>query len=32
LRRLRHHESPDEYLRPVLLSINGIAGALKNTG
>lgn len=32
LRRLRQGGSPDELLRPVLLTINGIAGALKNTG
>lgn len=32
LSRLRHGGDPDELLRPVLLSINGIAGALKNTG
>ncbi|MCC6944274.1 MAG: phosphoenolpyruvate carboxylase [Thermomicrobiales bacterium] len=32
LKRLRNGGNPDELLRPVLLSINGIAGALKNTG
>jgi phosphoenolpyruvate carboxylase len=32
IRRLRSTESPDELIRPVLLTINGIAGALKNTG
>jgi phosphoenolpyruvate carboxylase len=29
---LRKTEAADELIRPVLLSINGIAGALKNTG
>ncbi len=32
LRRFRESGDVDEFLRPVLLSINGIAGALKNTG
>ena len=32
LERFRDNGSVDEFLRPVLLSINGIAGALKNTG
>ncbi len=32
LRRLRRHGRPDALMRPVLLAINGIAGALKNTG
>jgi phosphoenolpyruvate carboxylase len=32
IRRLRATEVPDELIRPVLLTINGIAGALKNTG
>jgi len=32
LRRLRSEGRPDALLRPVLLAINGIAGALKNTG
>ncbi|MCA9858775.1 MAG: phosphoenolpyruvate carboxylase, partial [Thermomicrobiales bacterium] len=32
LRRFRNDGAVDEFLRPVLLSINGIAGALKNTG
>jgi phosphoenolpyruvate carboxylase len=32
IQRLRSAESADELIRPVLLSINGIAGALKNTG
>jgi phosphoenolpyruvate carboxylase len=30
--RLRAAEETEELIRPVLLSINGIAGALKNTG
>ena len=32
LRRFRETGDVDDLLRPVLLSINGIAGALKNTG
>jgi phosphoenolpyruvate carboxylase len=32
LRRLRAEGRPEELMRPVLLAINGIAGALKNTG
>ena len=32
LRRLRNGGDPADLLRPVLLSVNGIAGALKNTG
>jgi len=32
LRRLRRGGSSETYLRPVLLTINGIAGAMKNTG
>jgi phosphoenolpyruvate carboxylase len=32
LRRFRENGDVDAFLRPVLLSINGIAGALKNTG
>jgi phosphoenolpyruvate carboxylase len=32
LRRFRENGDVDEFLRPVLLSINGIAVALKNTG
>jgi phosphoenolpyruvate carboxylase len=32
LRRFRETGDVDDFLRPVLLSINGIAGALKNTG
>lgn len=32
LRRLRSEGRPEALLRPVLLAINGIAGALKNTG
>jgi phosphoenolpyruvate carboxylase len=32
VQRLRSTEATDELIRPVLLSINGIAGALKNTG
>ncbi len=32
LRRFRRDGSSETYLRPVLLTINGIAGALKNTG
>ncbi len=32
LRRFRESGDIDDFLRPVLLSINGIAGALKNTG
>lgn len=32
LERFRDNGSVEEFLRPVLLSINGIAGALKNTG
>ncbi|CAN5640519.1 phosphoenolpyruvate carboxylase [soil metagenome] len=32
LRRLREGDDPGDLLRPVLLSVNGIAGALKNTG
>ncbi|CAN5733174.1 phosphoenolpyruvate carboxylase [soil metagenome] len=32
LKRLREGGDPASLLRPVLLSINGIAGALKNTG
>ncbi|MGH2558458.1 MAG: phosphoenolpyruvate carboxylase [Thermomicrobiales bacterium] len=32
LRRLRTEEKPETYLRPVLLAVNGIANALKNTG
>lgn len=32
LARFRDDGAVDEFLRPVLLSINGIAGALKNTG
>ncbi len=32
LKRLRSGGDPAELLRPVLLSFNGIAGALKNTG
>jgi phosphoenolpyruvate carboxylase len=32
LRRFRETGEVEEFLRPVLLSINGIAGALKNTG
>lgn len=32
LRRLRAEGRPEALLRPVLLAINGIAGALKNTG
>lgn len=32
LRRFRETGDIDAFLRPVLLSINGIAGALKNTG
>lgn len=32
LKRFRDSGAVEEFLRPVLLSINGIAGALKNTG
>jgi phosphoenolpyruvate carboxylase len=32
LRRFREGGASDTFLRPVLLAINGIAGALKNTG
>jgi len=32
LDRFRDNGAVEEFLRPVLLSINGIAGALKNTG
>lgn len=32
LKRFRDNGSVEAFLRPVLLSINGIAGALKNTG
>ena len=32
LQRIRREGRSDELLRPVLLAINGIAGALKNTG
>ena len=32
LRRLRQNPNNDELLRAVLLTINGIAGGLKNTG
>jgi phosphoenolpyruvate carboxylase len=32
LKRLRRDRRPDALLRPVLLAVNGIAGALKNTG
>jgi len=32
LRRLRDESHPEELQRPVMLAINGIAGALKNTG
>lgn len=32
LKRLRNGGDPSALLRPVLLSVNGIAGALKNTG
>ena len=32
IKRLRNVEETDELIRPVLLTINGIAGALKNTG
>ena len=32
IRRLRSTDEPDALIRPVLLTINGIAGALKNTG
>lgn len=32
LRRLRTEGRPETYLRPVLLAVNGIANALKNTG
>ena len=32
LRRLRTEGRPEALMRPVLLAINGIAGALKNTG
>jgi phosphoenolpyruvate carboxylase len=32
IRRLRTTEDSDALIRPVLLTINGIAGALKNTG
>jgi phosphoenolpyruvate carboxylase len=32
LHRLRAEGKPDTFLRPVLLAINGIANALKNTG
>jgi len=32
LKRLRRDGRPDALLRPVLLAVNGIAGALKNTG
>jgi phosphoenolpyruvate carboxylase len=32
IRRLRETEDADTLIRPVLLTINGIAGALKNTG
>ena len=32
IQRLRETDTPDELIRPVLLTINGIAGALKNTG
>ena len=32
IQRLRNTDDPDDLIRPVLLSINGIAGALKNTG
>ena len=32
LRRLRQNPNDDALLRAVLLSINGIAGGLKNTG
>jgi phosphoenolpyruvate carboxylase len=32
LKRLREGGDPRSLLRPVLLSVNGIAGALKNTG
>jgi phosphoenolpyruvate carboxylase len=32
LRRFRENGASDLFLRPVLLTINGIAGALKNTG
>jgi phosphoenolpyruvate carboxylase len=29
---LRATDTPGDLIRPVLLTINGIAGALKNTG
>lgn len=32
LRRFREDGTSEDFLRPVLLTINGIAGALKNTG
>jgi phosphoenolpyruvate carboxylase len=32
LKRLRQSGRPEALLRPVLLAVNGIAGALKNTG
>jgi phosphoenolpyruvate carboxylase len=32
IRRLRNQDDSEELIRPVLLTINGIAGALKNTG